>query len=62
MVVNSNIDEVINFLQKKKEEGYERVEIIDDARASGWSSFNPKLEFIFSPQEPKVLGIDARNR
>lgn len=60
MKVGCNIDEVIDFLWKKKEEGYERVELIDDARALGWFSLNPKLEFIFNKDEPKVLGIDAR--
>lgn len=62
MKVNCNIDEVIEFLQKKREEGYTSVELIDDTRASGWFSLNPKLEFIFNEGEPKVLGIDARKR
>lgn len=60
MKVNCNIDEVIEFLQKRREEGYTSVELIDDTRASGWFSLNPKLEFIFNKDEPKVLGIDAR--
>lgn len=62
MKVSCNIDEVIDFLQKKKEEGYQKVELIDDARANGWFSLDPKLEFIFSEYEPKVLGIDARKK
>ena len=64
MLVDCNIDSVINFLQKKKEEGYETVELIDDVRASGWFDLdqNKKLDFIFSKQEPKVLGIDARTK
>lgn len=62
MKVNCNIDEVIEFLQKKREEGYTSVELIDDTRANGWFSLNPKLEFIFNKNEPKVLGIDARKR
>ena len=64
MQVSCNIDSVINFLQKKKEEGYETVELIDDVRASGWFDLNQnkKLDFIFSKQEPKVLGIDARTK
>lgn len=62
MTVNCNIDEVIKFLQKKKEEGYQRVEVIDDARASGWFSLNPQIEFIFCKSEPKVVGIDARTK
>ena len=64
MQVDCNIDSVINFLQKKKEDGYETVELIDDVRASGWFDLdqNKKLDFIFSKQEPKVLGIDARTK
>lgn len=64
MQVDCNIDSVINFLQKRKEEGYETVELIDDVRASGWFDLdqNKKLNFIFSKQEPKVLGIDARTK
>ena len=64
MQVDCNIDSIINFLQKKKEEGYETVEFIDDVRASGWFDLdqNKKLDFIFSKQEPKVLGIDARTK
>ena len=64
MQESCNIDSVINFLQKKKEEGYETVELIDDVRASGWFDLdqNKKLDFIFSKQEPKVLGIDARTK
>ena len=52
MLVDCNIDSVINFLQKKKEEGYETVELIDDVRASGWFDLdqNKKLDFIFSKQ------------
>lgn len=62
MQVDCNIDSIIDFLQKRKEEGYETVEIIDDARASGWFELNQdkKLNFIFCKQEPKVLGIDTR--
>lgn len=62
MTVNCNIDEVIEFLKKKKEEGYQRVEVIDDARAGGWFSLNPKIDFIFCKSEPNVLGIDARTK
>ena len=60
MLVNCNINDIITFLQKKREEGYETVEIIDDVRANGWIALNPKLEFIFCKQEPKVIGIDVR--
>lgn len=62
MRVNCNIDEVIEFLQKKKEEGFQRVEVIDDVRARGWFDLNPKIDFIFCKSEPKVLGIDARTK
>lgn len=60
MLVNCNINDVIDFLQKKREEGYKTVELVDDARANGWITLNPKLEFIFCKQEPKVIGIDVR--
>lgn len=63
MVISSNIDDVIAFLQQKKEEGYKTVELIDDGRAYGWISLDgPKLEFIFNKKEPHVLGIDARTK
>ena len=35
MVISSNINDVIAFLQQKKEEGYKTVELIDDGRAYG---------------------------
>ncbi len=35
MKVNSQIDEIIAYLQKKKKEGYKTVELIDDAAADG---------------------------
>lgn len=60
MEISSDIDNVINFLKKKKEEGYKSVELIDDSRASGWVPINPTLEFIYCKQEPGVLGIDIR--
>lgn len=64
MQIDCNIDSVINFLQKRKEEGYETVEVIDDVRASGWFELDQdkKLNFIYCKQEPKVLGIDARTK
>ena len=64
MEVCCNIDSVIAFLQKKKEEGYETVELIDDVRASGWFELDQdkKLNFIFCKQEPKVLRIDTRTK
>ena len=60
MKVSCKIDDVINFLAKKREEGYTSVEIIDDARACGWSSLHPTLEFVFNKNEPNVVGIDVR--
>ena len=62
MQINTNIDSVIEFLQKKKEEGYKTVEIIDDARSNGWFSLEPKINFIFNKTEPDVIGIDARTK
>lgn len=61
--VNCEIDSVIDFLQKKKEEGYKTVELIDDARAYGWQNIDgtpDDLIFISNKKEPTVLGIDAR--
>lgn len=60
MKVNCNINDVIDFLIKQRDEGYTSVELIDDARAFGWVSKKPELNFIFSKQNPNVLGIDAR--
>lgn len=60
MEISSDIDNVINYLKKKKDEGYKSVELIDDSRASGWITINPTLKFICCKQEPGVLGIDIR--
>lgn len=60
MKVNCNIDDVIDFLKSKRDEGYTSVELITDARAHGWHSIKPTIEFIFNEDEPNVLGIDAR--
>lgn len=60
MKVSCNIDEVIDFLQKKKEEGYESVELLDDSKAAGWFFVHPTLEFVFNKNYPKTLCIDAR--
>lgn len=56
-----NIDDVIKYLQKMKEEGYKYVELIDDGRALGWKSDKPMIDFIVSEDEPYVIGIDARS-
>lgn len=61
MMVSSNIDDVIKFLRKMKNEGYTSVELINDARVSGWIPINRGLNFVFCKNEPGVLGIDARN-
>ena len=60
--VSCDINEIIDFLQKKKEEGYQKVEIIDESRANGWILPNPTINFIFNDAEPNVVGIDIRNR
>ena len=62
MKVSCNINDVIDFLTNKRNEGYTSVEIIDDARAAGWFSLEPTLEFIFSKSELNVVGIDVRNK
>lgn len=51
MGISSNIDEVISFLKCKQKEGYKTVELIDDARVSGWFQLNPTIPFIFCEQE-----------
>lgn len=60
--ISSNIDDIIKFLQTKKEEGFKTVEVIDDARAYGWININTgkSITFITNKLEPTVLGIDAR--
>ena len=62
MKVSCNIDDVIAFLINKRDAGYKTVELIDDARTGGWTSLCPELEFIFSRNEPSVVGIDARSK
>lgn len=62
MKISCDIDRLIEFLQKKKENGYRTVELIDDARAAGWHSKDPTIEFIVNKHEPIVLGIDVRTK
>lgn len=62
MIINSDIQDIINFLQEKQKQGYEKVELIDDAREKGWFCLNPKIEFVFNKNEPKILGIDIRTK
>lgn len=62
MEISSDIDNVIDYLKKKKEEGYKSVELIDDSRGYGWFYINPTLKFIYNKQEPDVLGIDIRTK
>ena len=60
MGISSNIDEVISYLKCKQKEGYKTVELIDDARVSGWFQRNPTIPFISCKQEPTVLRIEIR--
>lgn len=62
MAISCNINKLIKFLQEQKEEGYKTVELIDDARAVGWHSKDPTIEFIVNKHEPTVLGIDIRTK
>lgn len=62
MKVSCDIQEVIAFLIDKMNEGYKSVEIIDDARAAGWFSLNPTIEFVFNKSEPTVLGINVMKK
>lgn len=43
-------------------EGYKTVELIDDARITGWSDSDPNLNFIFNKKEPTVVGINATDK
>lgn len=56
-IVNSNIDDVIAYLQKMKDRGYKTVEIIDHDRANGWHNEKETITFCFNESEPTVLGI-----
>lgn len=60
MKIKCNIDDVINYLTKMKQDGYRKVEIIDKAREFGWIESDPCIEFITCDKEPSVLGIDCR--
>lgn len=62
MKVSCDIDSIIKYLQEKKNAGYETVELIDDAKATGWDLLDPKIEFIFSNSSPKTVGIDVRTK
>ena len=62
MFVDCNIDSIIDFLCKKRDEGYKTVELIDDARTYGWYCWDPKISFITNSLEPTVLGIDVRSK
>lgn len=58
MGVSCNIDTIINYLIKRRDEGYKTVELIDVARRNGWKKENPTIDFIVCEKEPTVLGID----
>lgn len=60
--VSCDIQEVIAFLIDKMNEGYKKVELIDDARANGWFYLNPTIEFLSNKKEPTVLGINAMTK
>lgn len=60
MTINSDINEIIDYLIKKRDQGYTSVEIIDDHRAAGWIPLEPTINFVFNDKEPKVVGIDVR--
>lgn len=62
MKVSCDINSVIDFLTEKRDEGYTSVELIDDKRANGWISLEPKLEFIFNKFSPKIVGINAMSK
>ena len=62
MKVSCDIQEIISFLIDKMNEGYKTVELIDDARAIGWFVRDPKIEFIFSKNNPTVVGINATEK
>ena len=62
MKISSQIDDVITFLQKKRDEGYKTVELIDDDAAKGWRLVNPTLTFVICKDCPTVLEIDARTK
>lgn len=59
--ISGNIDDLISYLQRMKENGYKTVEIIDYWRAKGWEPmYTPSIDFIVSKDYPTVLGIDMR--
>lgn len=62
--VSNDIGEVIAFLVDKMNEGYTKVELIDDARAAGWFNMDEKIEFTFDPRpkNSKIVGIEARKK
>ena len=61
-VVSCNIQEVIDFLTERMNEGYKTVELIDKRRAAGWICIDPKLNFIFNEHSPTTVGIDAMGK
>ena len=61
-IISCDIQEVINFLTKRMNEGYKTVELIDKHQANGWVYANPKLEFIFSERHPTTVGINIMDK
>ena len=61
-VISCDIQEVINFLTERMNEGYKTVELIDKHKAAGWICVNPKLKFIFDERHPTTVGIDIMDK
>lgn len=57
--VSCDIQEVIAYLIDRMNEGYTKVELIDDDRAAGWFYLDSTIEFVFSERYPKTVGIKA---
>lgn len=57
MTIKADIGCVIEQLKKFQEQGYKTVEVIDKARKQSWKKMEPEIEFVFSSNEPDVVGI-----
>lgn len=61
MIIGTDINELIEFLQKAKENGYTQVQVIGKYRKSGWFSENDNygIEFLKNESYPNVIGING---
>lgn len=61
MIISSDINKVIEFLQSQRDEGYTHVQVVGRCRKSGWENIEGEygICILKSKAHPKVVGIDG---